>query len=112
MMDPEVSGGIIFPHLSAEPFGQNHPNPFNPSSTIWYELPEASNVTLVIYDLLGKEIRKWDMRRQAGHSHIVWDGRNAQGEAVPAGVYIYTLRAKSRESDQRFNGTMKMVLLK
>jgi len=91
----------------------NYPNPFNPSTMIKYSLPEASSVSLVIYDLIGSEIFKWSNNREdAGYKWVAWNGKDKKGNSVPAGVYIYKLTAKSHESDQVFTQSRKMVLMK
>ncbi|MBN4081287.1 T9SS type A sorting domain-containing protein, partial [Caldithrix abyssi] len=91
----------------------NYPNPFNPSTTIKYELPEASSVSLAVYNLLGNEIFGWVKNREdAGYKQITWNGKDRHGNSVPAGIYIYKLTAKSYESGQVFTENRKMVLLK
>jgi len=91
----------------------NHPNPFNPSTMIKYSLPQASSVSLVIYDLIGSEIFKWsNSKEDAGYKRITWNGKDQKGNSVPAGVYIYKLTAISHESDQVFTENRKMVLMK
>jgi ligand-binding sensor domain-containing protein len=80
------------------PFGftleQNYPNPFNPTTTIRYELSKSTQVILNIYDTLGQEVRTLVNERQtAGLKSVVWDGRDAAGQAVSSGVYIYRLQA-------------------
>jgi len=89
---------------------QNHPNPFNPETQIRFDLPESAHVRLVIYNLLGEQIRVLtDSRYQAGFHTLTWDGRNASGIAVPSGVYVYRL-----VTDQRKNQGVvgKMTLLR
>ncbi|MBC8346451.1 MAG: S8 family serine peptidase [Candidatus Marinimicrobia bacterium] len=91
----------------------NYPNPFNPLTMIKYSLPEASSVSLDIYDLLGSEIFGWSNNREdAGYKRITWNGKDQKGNSVPAGIYIYKLTAKSHESGQVFTENRKMVLLK
>ena len=81
---------------------QNHPNPFNPVTTISYSLPRSGDVTLIIYNLLGEEIaRLVDGFQQAGEHTTVWNASN-----VSSGIYFYRLRAGD------FTQTKKMVLLK
>jgi hypothetical protein len=85
----------------------NHPNPFNPSTAIAYDLPKASKVRLVIYDVSGREIRVLaDADEEPGRRIATWDGRNARGETVASGVYFYRLNAGD------FVQTRKMVFLK
>ena len=79
-----------------EAFGldQSYPNPFNPSTTIRYALPEASNVSLVVYNLLGQQVRRLVSGVQgAGYHTAVWDGRDEAGRMAATGVYIYRLQA-------------------
>ncbi|MCH7498159.1 MAG: hypothetical protein IH971_09950 [Candidatus Marinimicrobia bacterium] len=112
------SGGGPLPkriaNLLPEAYGlhQNHPNPFNPITILRYDLPEASRVSLTIYDLAGRELRRWDTQEQLGYLQVTWDGRNEAGRAVPTGIYIYRLVATSIETSERFVANRKMVLLK
>lgn len=67
---------------------QNYPNPFNPTTTIHFELPEVTNVHLVVYDVGGREVcRIVDETLNAGYHEVNW---NAEG--MPSGVYLYQLR--------------------
>jgi hypothetical protein len=73
---------------------QNYPNPFNPMSTIRYDLPTASNVSLIVYDLLGREVTKLvEGYMEPGYHQTMWDGRDTSGRAVPSGIYIARLRS-------------------
>ncbi|MFC1620079.1 FG-GAP-like repeat-containing protein [Candidatus Neomarinimicrobiota bacterium] len=101
--------GLYAANLLPEEYAlhQNYPNPFNPSTTIRYDLPEAADVRLVIYDMLGREVvRLVRGRREAGHHQIIWNGRMADGREVPSGVYIV------RMATPTYTKSMKMVLLK
>jgi hypothetical protein len=70
---------------------QNYPNPFNPSTTIRFELPKASQVTLTVYDVLGREVSVLvNERRDAGDYEVKFDGSN-----LASGVYFYRLQAGS-----------------
>ncbi len=92
---------------------QNHPNPFNPSTIIQYALPEESSVSLVIYDLMGKEISNWTYQNEpAGYQQITWNGTDRNGKRVPAGIYIYKLTARSNKTYRTFSQNRKLVLLK
>lgn len=76
--------------------GQNFPNPFNPSTRIDFTLPKDSAipVSLIIYNLMGQEIRTLlNASLQAGDHQMGWDGRDDQGRQVGSGVYFYRLQA-------------------
>jgi len=91
----------------------NFPNPFNPTTSIRYDLPEPSYVSVVIYDILGREVRTLlDSREDAGFKSVVWDSKDNSGIIVAAGTYIYTLRALSQESEKKFHKSNKMIFLK
>ncbi|MSS73053.1 MAG: T9SS type A sorting domain-containing protein, partial [Candidatus Latescibacteria bacterium] len=84
------------PEIVPEAFGmdQNYPNPFNPSTTIRYALPKAANVTLVIYNILGQQIRTLlNGAQAAGYHTVVWDGRDEVGRTTATGMYIYRFQA-------------------
>lgn len=86
---------------------QNYPNPFNPSTTISYNLPVTSEARLIIYDLLGREIRTLvnEVLRPGRHS-VEWDGTDNVGAAAISGVYFYQLKSG------KFVETKKLVLIK
>ncbi len=70
---------------------QNYPNPFNPTTTIEYTLPQASFVTLTVYDLLGKEIRKLVQEQQPAGTHSVL----FRAGNLPSNIYFYKLQAEN-----------------
>ena len=73
---------------------QNFPNPFNPSTTIRYRLPEDSNVSLVIYDVRGNLIQTLETgHRSAGWYNVVWNGQTADGSTISTGIYFARLYA-------------------
>jgi len=75
--------------------GQNHPNPFNPRTSISYGLERAGAVSLRVYDLRGQEVRRLvDGFREAGTYVATWDGRDAAGRRSGSGVYVYRLRTQ------------------
>jgi ribosomal protein L35AE/L33A len=84
-----------------------YPNPFNPSTTIQYNLDQDGVASLTVYNLMGQAIRTLVAEHQvAGHHSVTWDARDDGGTPVSAGMYIYRLEADSRRLVQ------KMVLLK
>jgi hypothetical protein len=86
---------------------QNVPNPFNPSTTIHYELPTDADVTVQIFDVSGRLVRTLVQSRQiAGSRSVLWDGRDNRGQLATSGVYFVRLRTRD------FAQTRKMVLIK
>jgi len=86
---------------------QNVPNPFNPTTTIRFGLPEAGHVTLAVYDVAGRLVGNLAASHfEAGQHEVVWDGRDATGREVASGVYVYRLTAKQGVV------TRRMVLLR
>jgi hypothetical protein len=87
---------------------QNAPNPFNPTTTIRFGIPEREHVTLRVYDIAGREVcTLLDGAVDAGEGYAVtWDGRDGGGRDVGTGVYFYRLTAGE------WNETKKMVLLR
>jgi surface protein len=84
-----------------------YPNPFNPTTTIKYDLPEDAMVSITIYDVMGRRVKSLVNRDQtAGYRSANWDATNNVGEPVSAGMYIYTIQAGE------YRKTKKMVLLK
>ena len=90
----------------------NQPNPFNPSTSILYELPQASRVQLTIYDVMGREVNSHAALEEAGYRSVTWKGRDRAGRALPSGIYIYRLLTIPAEGGQPFIATRKMLLLK
>jgi hypothetical protein len=85
----------------------NYPNPFNPRTEIIYSLPSDAEVTLTVYNILGREvIRLVEGVKTAGEHRIEWDGRDDTGREVASGIYLYRLQADAAST------TKKMILLK
>jgi len=81
---------------------QNYPNPFNASTTIQYTLPMQSDVTIHIYNLLGRKVETLiDKKEQAGYHQVIW-----QADDLSSGVYFYKIQAGD------YIETKKMVLIK
>ena len=80
--------------------GANYPNPFNPGTTIPFAVPaEAGDVDLTIYNVLGQAVRQvWNGPLAAGEHRLTWDGRDAQGQPVAAGVYVVRLHQGDQTS--------------
>ena len=86
---------------------QNFPNPFNPSTTIKYNLPTESSIQLKIFDIKGELIKTiTGDKLNAGEHEIIWDGTNDKGVRQPSGVYVYQLNVNNS------NSARKMILLK
>jgi len=99
--------------------GQNYPNPFNPETWIPYQLAEAADVTISIYNLRGELIRAIKLGRKEAGPYLSkersahWDGRNETGERVASGIYFYTMRANGINSSSfLFEATRKMLVWK
>lgn len=86
---------------------QNYPNPFNPTTKINFTLPEASKVTIRIYDMLGREVKTLvDAQHSAGTHQVEWHGDDNSGQRAATGVYLYAL------STNKMLITKKMILMK
>jgi hypothetical protein len=108
---------VVKPHLLPTGAGSpplafalepNIPNPFNPATTISYDIPAGgADVNISIFDVSGRLVRELvHEHRQAGVSSVRWNGEDERGAHVASGVYFYRMRAGS------FAQTRKMVLLK
>lgn len=85
----------------------NYPNPFNPSTTIEYDLSENSDVILTVMSISGHIVKKWEFNGQnPGTYRIQWDGRKDNGQELTSGMYIYQLKTSN------FSDTKKMVYMK
>ena len=86
----------------------NYPNPFNPTTTIHYQVPITSNVILSIYDMLGRKVTELvHKHQQPGRYDVEW---NAAGQA--SGVYIYQIVAVGDNGNKKYVDTRKMILVK
>lgn len=91
---PEVRGQVVL-------LG-NYPNPFNPTTSIAFELPRDMRVRLVVYDVRGSLVRQLlDDVQPAGRRDVLWDGRDAAGRASASGVYLYWLRTEDGDLSGR-----------
>ena len=77
----------------------NFPNPFNPETTYSFDLTERTNVSLVVYNLLGEEVaRLVQGRLDAGHHEVQWNGRLASGMNAPTGMYLCELAGNTHRA--------------
>lgn len=87
---------------------QNFPNPFNPTTTIKYALPNTSSVTITVYNTLGQIVKVfYEGVKEAGYYSV-----NFTGEDLSSGVYLYSINAIYANGRQNFNATKKMLLIK
>ena len=97
---------------------RNYPNPFNPETWIPYQLSESAEVTLTIYDINGKLVRRLVVGHQAAGMYrsrsraVYWNGQNQLGEFVASGLYFYTLTIRSETRAVEFSATRRMLILK
>jgi hypothetical protein len=91
----------------------NYPNPFNPQTTISYQLPLTSRVEIDIYNTLGQRVRSLVARQVAAGTHQVsWDGCNDTGQQLSSGIYIATFSARAVNSDKQYQQSQKLLLTK
>lgn len=86
----------------------NYPNPFNPTTTIAFNLTEDSNIELSVYNIKGQMVKQLvrDQLSMGKHT-VVWNGTNQNNQPVTSGIYLYKLKANGR-----YTNTKKMILLK
>ncbi len=86
---------------------QNSPNPFNPTTSIKYDMPKAGDVQIAVFNVLGQRVTDLvNGYQEAGSHEVVWNGKDDAGSSVASGIYFY--RIKTSE----YSDTKKMVLLK
>lgn len=112
MLESTITGIVEIPLNIITPddylLEQNYPNPFNPSTSIRFSLPIQKKISIVIYDMLGNEVRTLvdNQELEKGSYEVTWDGTNNFGSSVASGQYIYTLKYGN------FSKSLKMTLLK
>ncbi|NQV17726.1 MAG: T9SS type A sorting domain-containing protein [Armatimonadetes bacterium] len=104
-----ISGTSITNNLTiSELFLRNHPNPFNPSTTISYSLAEnIQNPQIEIYNIKGQKVKSYKLEEKTGVSSIVWSGKDENDKSVSSGVYFYRLVNEGKTVHTR-----KMLLMK
>lgn len=109
LSNPAVVAGVLDIQSTPTEFSllQNFPNPFNPETTIQYNLAESADVTLHIYNVVGQVVRTLVAERQsAGRYRVQWSGMDDRSVPVSSGIYFYEIRA-GKNKDVR-----KLMLLK
>lgn len=104
-IEPEAEKTAVIPRKFA--LKSAYPNPFNPKTTISFDLPEEARVEIVVYDLIGREI--WKSTRTsypAGTHSLVWNGTTKSGQPVGTGVYLVRLNSP------KYSATQKVLLIK
>jgi flagellar hook assembly protein FlgD len=86
---------------------QNYPNPFNPNTSLFFSIPEAENVDLRIYDVMGRLVRNFSSGFYLAGSHTVqWNGRDDREQTVSSGIYFCEIKF------QAFRRIIKMQLIR
>ena len=86
----------------------NYPNPFNPSTTIYYFIPEEASVVIDIYNINGQKVNTYTSEKEAlGEHSIQWNGKDEKGSGLESGIYLYSMIIDGRVVDSK-----KMLLLK
>ncbi len=86
---------------------QNYPNPFNGSTTITFRIRSGEDVSIIVFDLLGRKVRILFAGKGTGNNQqVVWDGRTDDGKELASGVYVYLIRTLNSM------GSRKLVLLR
>ena len=105
--DGQELSNYIFQYPAKYILKNCYPNPFNPVTTLHYELPEVAIVNITIYDMMGHVVKTMVKSQQtAGYKSVQWKATNDKGAPVSAGLYLYMIQAGE------FRQTKKMVLLK
>ena len=93
---------------------QNFPNPFNPTTTIEYYLAEPAKVKLCVYNIAGKAVKVLtDRIKQAGQYAEQWNGKDANGNKVASGIYLYRIEVKAESGNiPAMIDVKKMIMMK
>jgi 5-hydroxyisourate hydrolase-like protein (transthyretin family) len=105
VLSPVANEDDIVP-VTATVLKGNSPNPFNPETTIYYDLLDAGKVRLDVYNVKGQKVRTLvNTEKQSGRHSVVFDARDDNGRALSSGVYIY------RFNSGKYSSTKKMMLM-
>ena len=103
----QVSSNQTFDYPVIFKLNNCYPNPFNPVTTLHYDLPENGFVNITIYDMLGREVKTLvNQTQDVGYKSVIWDATNDYSKPVSAGIYLYQIQVGD------YMQTKKMVLLK
>lgn len=103
----DVDNGILNTIPDGYTVSSNYPNPFNPSTTIEYTLPQRTTVKLDVFNVLGQKIQTLvNTEQPAGTYQVLWDGTDTDGRRVATGMYLYRLKT------DEFIMSKKMMMLK
>ena len=81
-----------------------HPNPFNNSVSISFEIPNSKNVNLSIFDMKGRNIRQMNLGvLSTGFHKVLWDGKNSYGNEIPSGIYMAVLEVGEKLNIQKIS---------
>ena len=106
--DPGAAKTVVQTRPEAFSLADNFPNPFNPATTIQYALPQAADVELTVYNVVGQPVRTLVAEHQnAGRYAVEWDATDDSGHSLSSGMYFYRL-----EAGGEFREVKKMLLLK
>ena len=106
--DPAAAKAAVQTRPTAFSLADNFPNPFNPTTTIQYALPQAADVELTVYNVVGQPVRTLVAEHQSAGRYVVeWDATNDSGHSLSSGMYFYRLQAGGE-----FLEVKKMLLLK
>ena len=105
ILGPVSNGDDVIP-VTATVLNGNYPNPFNPETTISYDIKDASQVSLEVYNLKGQLVRSLvNQNQNSGRYRVVFDGRDSKGNPLSSGIYLYRLNTGS------YTSTRKMMLM-
>ena len=101
----DIEGGGVTTVSDITPpamLGQNHPNPFNPTTNISFTLNQTGPASIKVYDVRGREVRTLlDRRMSAGNHTVTWDGTDGNGQALASGTYFYTMTTREGTSSRK-----------
>ena len=105
VQEPIMSSGTFILHT-------NFPNPFNPETTIQFDMPTSGLVKISIYDISGRLVKMLMYEsRAAGSYSVKWDGRDSAGNSAPSGMYVCRMEVRS-SNGRRFSKSVKMGLVR